>query len=101
MNSQLKMFVLDLRALISRAPVVTLIFILAMGGQMAHAGVTATISGVVRDPSGAVIPGAQVIAKRLLLRIQRAVAIHGGAAAWPRPCSGGSTTRGWSSSEWE
>ena len=37
MNSQLKMFVRDLRALISRAPVVTLIFILAMGGQMAHA----------------------------------------------------------------
>src|SRR6202041_2601952 len=63
MNSQLKMFVLDLRALVSRAPVVTLIFILAMGGQMAHAGVTATISGVARDPSGAVIPGTQVIAK--------------------------------------
>ena len=52
MNSQLKMFVRDLRALLlSRAPVVTLIFILAMGGEMAHAGVTATISGVVRDPS--------------------------------------------------
>ena len=30
---------------------------------MAHAGVTATISGVVRDPSGAVVPGAQVIAR--------------------------------------
>ena len=30
---------------------------------MAHASVTATISGVVRDPSGAVIPGAQVIAR--------------------------------------
>src|SRR6202021_1895981 len=45
------------------APVVTLIFILAMGGEMAHAGVTATISGVVRDRSGAVIPGTQVIAK--------------------------------------
>ena len=52
-----------LMALQSRVPTVMLIFILAIGGVMAHGSVTATISGVVRDPSGAVVPGAQVIAR--------------------------------------
>jgi Carboxypeptidase regulatory-like domain len=49
--------------LVSRVPVLMLIFILSIGAETAHASVTATISGVVRDPSGAVIPGAQVIAR--------------------------------------
>src|SRR3984893_10145500 len=48
---------------VSRVPVLMLIFILSIGAGTAHARVTATISGVVRDPSGAVIPDAQVIAR--------------------------------------
>src|SRR3984885_3166989 len=58
-----EMFGRALMTLLARVPTVMLIFILAIGGEMARASVTATISGVVRDPSGAVVPGAQVIAK--------------------------------------
>jgi Carboxypeptidase regulatory-like domain len=58
-----EMFGRALTTLLSRVPTVMLIFILAISGEMARASVTATISGVVRDPSGAVVPGAQVIAK--------------------------------------
>jgi hypothetical protein len=42
---------------------VVMILMLAVGGATARAGVTATISGLVRDPSGAVVPDAQVIAR--------------------------------------
>jgi Carboxypeptidase regulatory-like domain/TonB dependent receptor len=39
-----------------------IVFALLLGGLPAHAGVTATISGVVRDSSSAVIPGVEVTA---------------------------------------
>src|SRR6202789_1450333 len=42
---------------------VVMILMLAVGGATARARVTATISGLVRDPSGAVVPDAQVIAR--------------------------------------
>ena len=56
MNPHLK----KIRALLS---VIFTILILTVGAATAYAGVTATISGLVRDPSGAVVPDAQVIAK--------------------------------------
>src|ERR1700678_4025791 len=42
---------------------VVMILMLAVGGATARAGVTATISGLLRHPSGAVVPDAQVIAR--------------------------------------
>src|SRR3984885_3310150 len=63
MKQHAKEFRRALVALVSRVPVLMLIFILSLGAETAHASVTATISGVVHDPSGAVIPGAQVIAR--------------------------------------
>jgi Carboxypeptidase regulatory-like domain len=49
--------------LLSRFPVLLMILTLALGSEMARADVTATISGLVRDPSGAVVPEAQVTAR--------------------------------------
>jgi hypothetical protein len=63
MKQRVKEFRRALVTLVSRVPVLMLIFILSIGAGTAHASVTATISGVVRDPSGAVIPDAQVIAR--------------------------------------
>jgi hypothetical protein len=63
MKQRAKEFRRALVTLVSRVPVLMLIFILSIGAGTAHASVTATISGVVRDPSGAVIPDAQVIAR--------------------------------------
>ena len=59
MNWQLR----KIMTLLSRLPVLLLILTLALGGELARADVTATISGLVRDPSGAVVPGAQVTAR--------------------------------------
>src|SRR3984885_10460365 len=58
MNWQLR----KVMTLLSRLPVLMMILTLAFGGAVARADVTATISGLVRDPSGAVVPGAQVAA---------------------------------------
>ena len=49
--------------LLSRFPVLLMILTLALGSDIARADVTATITGLVRDPSGAVVPSAQVTAR--------------------------------------
>ena len=42
-----------------------------LASQFAWAGVTGSISGVIRDPSGAVVPGVQVVAHNTLTGLQR------------------------------
>src|SRR6202167_3645831 len=49
--------------LLSRFPVLLMFLTLALGSDIARADVTATITGLVRDPSGAVVPSAQVTAR--------------------------------------
>jgi Carboxypeptidase regulatory-like domain len=63
MKRRAKNFGRGLMSFASQIPVLLLILLLSIGGQTARASVTATISGVVRDPSGAVIAGAQVVAR--------------------------------------
>ena len=63
MNGRAKKFRRAFVASFFQIPVFVLTIMLSIGAVTAYAGVTATISGVVRDPSGAVIPGAQVIAR--------------------------------------
>src|ERR1700744_69231 len=63
MKRHTKNFGRDLIKFSLQVLVLVLILLLSIGSQTAQASVTATISGVVRDPSGAVIPGAQVIAR--------------------------------------
>src|ERR1700744_3955883 len=63
MKRHTKNFGRDLIKFSLQVLVLVLILLLSIGSQTAQASVTATISGVVRDPSGAVIPGAQVVAR--------------------------------------
>src|SRR6201994_1811668 len=63
MKRHTKNFGRDLIKFTLQLLVLVLILLLSIGSQTAQASVTATISGVVRDPSGAVIPGAQVVAR--------------------------------------
>ena len=63
MKRHAKNFCRGLMTFASQIPVLMLILLLSIGGETAWASVTATISGLVRDPSGAVIPGAQVVAR--------------------------------------
>lgn len=60
-----------------RVATVILVVIVLLSGQVTHAGVTATVSGVVRDPSGAILPGVEVVATNTATGVKTTVLTDG------------------------
>src|SRR5271169_1991739 len=53
-----------------RAAAFAMVVFVVIGGQLAWGGVTGSISGVIRDSSGAVVPGVQVAAHNIQTGLQ-------------------------------